>query len=750
MRPLLILLLAALLPAAVSVSGPATIRGTVGVPLAAAIIASGGAPLTYDDALALPPGLVLDPATGRITGTPTAAGITAVPLTASDGTTSATLPSTVTIDAAAGPSVVNAGAWAVSDGSRCSLQLIPGAASTGFSASGQPAGLSISAGGLLAGLAGTPGIYNIEVSADAGTTFTTLVLEVTTAQPGAPLFTIPVQPVAAEGVPFAAYITASLADTFTATDKPAWLSIDQSDGLLSGTPPAGSASANLRLTASIGGAAATTVMAVPIAVPVAGDPLPASPPVIEATVSSGLGWKATASAVATWSAVGLPAGLTIDAASGRLLGSPSASGSVSAVITATPTLPALLVSSTIALRVRPAAAGAPQLSTLVPPVLTVGSPGAIAVITSGGVPTSYAATGTADFAIDGDGLISGTPAAAGMQAVTLSASNASGTAVATLLLQTQARIAAAPAPTAPVAFHATAGSRFAATLTADAAVTTWLESGVPAGLALSAFTGRITGLAAAGVSNVFLSASDADGSNPTHAAIRALAATAGAPVISDAGPWMIGAGQPVRLQLGVGYAAAWTVAGLPAGLAADGDGLITGSTSATGDSTLTLTAVNASGQTRTCGLLVVEAAPAGTPVFSDPGVLVATVGTAFTGTLAASLSPIEYTVVGGPAWLTVVPATGVLGGTPTAVGTWLLTITARNAAGTARTTAILRVDPAPTPPVTPPVPPAPAAPVSSVGGGGCGAGAAGLVLLLVLAGLGFSRPAPPRRATRRR
>lgn len=730
MRALLALLLAVMLPAAVAVSGPATLQGTVGVPLVAGIVASGGAPLTYD-AIGLPAGLVLDPASGRITGTPSAAGVTVVTLSASDGAFSGSTAMTVTIAAAAGPSVVNAAAWAVSDGSVCSLQLVAGATATGFAASGQPGGLTLSAGGLLAGTAATPGLYNITVSADTGTTWTTLLLEVVAAQPGAPLFTVPVQPVAAEGATFAAFITAPGATAFAATDLPAWLSLDGGDGLITGTPPAGTASANLRLTASIGGASAATVLAIPVAVPTAGDPLPASPPVVEGTVSSGLGWKATAGTVATWSASGLPAGLSIDAASGRLLGSPGAAGNVSAVITATPVLPGLPVSSTIALRVRAAVAGAPQLSTLVPPVLTVGSPAAIAVIASA-VPTSYAATGSADFTIDTDGLLTGTPTAAGLQAVTLSASNASGTAVATLLLQTAVRLVAAPAPTAPVAFRATAGSRFAATLAADAPVTTWTESGLPAGLALSPFTGRITGLAAAGVSNVFLSASDADGSNPTHAAIRALAATTGAPVIGDAGPWLVGAGQPVRLQLGVGGTATWTVTGLPAGLSADAAGLVTGSTAVAGDSTLDLTAANVSGQARTAGLLVVEPALAGTPVFSDPGELVGTVGVAFSGTLSASLSPIEYTITGGPAWLTVVPATGVLGGTPTAAGTWLLALSARNGAGTTHTITVLRIDPAPVPPVTPP---APAAPVSSVSGGGCGAGAAGLLVLLLLAGL---------------
>jgi len=213
-------------------------------------------------------------------------------------------------------------------------------------------------------------------------------------------------------------------------------------------------------------------------------------------------------------------------------------------------------------------------------------------------------------------------------------------------------------------------------------------------------------------------------------------------VISDAGPWLIGAGQPVRLQLGIGGVATWTVGGLPSGLSTDATGLVTGATTVAGDATLALTAANASGSAQTSGLLVVEAAVAGTPVFSDPGELVGTVGVAFTGTLAASLSPIEYAISGGPAWLTVVPATGGLGGTPTAAGSWLLALSARNGAGTTRTTTVLRIDPAPVPPITPPVPPPPAAPVSNVSGG-CGAGAAGLLLIACGAGLRRRRRSTP-------
>jgi hypothetical protein len=730
---LLLLLLVSSLPGAVAISGPTTLRGTVGVPLVAAVKAS-GAPSLYFSAITLPAGLSLNPGTGRITGIPTTAGLRSVTLTADGGaagSASATL--SVTIDATTpGAKVVNAGEWAVTADSFCSLQLVTSAAATSFlTTSALPDAMTLSTTGLLAGQARTPGLYNINVSADGGSTATTLLLEVLPAQSGAPAFTLPVQPRASVGAPFAAFLTTSVATgatSFTCNSLPVWLSLDPVQGLISGTPPAATPSTNLRLSASLGGATASTVVAIPIAIPAVDSPLPASPALIEASESSGQGWKATASAPCTWSATGLPTGLGIDAASGQLTGTPTAAGHANALITATPAGTAAPLSTTIALRIRATGLGAPLLPSLVPPVLTAGAPAAIPIITGGGTPLSYAATGSADFTIDSTGVLSGRPTSVGLQTVTISATNANGSAVTTLLLQVGTRLAAAPLPTDPVAFRATAGSRFAATLIADGPVSTWTGNGLPAWLALVPSTGRLSGLAEAGTSNVLLSAADADGSNPTNGALLAVPAQASAPVISDAGPWLIGAGQPVRLQAGASSATAWTISGLPAGLTASSEGMISGTASAAGDSNLDLVATNASGRARTSGLLIVEAAAAGTPRFTDPGLLTGMIGVPFNAQLAASLNPLEFSISGGPAWLGIAPGSGALSGTPTAAGTWMLELSVRNAVGTVRTKTLLQVNAAS---------PSPSAPVSGVSGGGCGAGAAGL--LLALLGLGLQR-----------
>lgn len=65
--------------------------GTVGVPYHFTVVATGTAPIAFTDAGTLPPGLVIDPNTGAITGTPTSAVNQSVTITANNGV----MPSTV-------------------------------------------------------------------------------------------------------------------------------------------------------------------------------------------------------------------------------------------------------------------------------------------------------------------------------------------------------------------------------------------------------------------------------------------------------------------------------------------------------------------------------------------------------------------------------------------------------------------------------------------------------------------------------
>jgi hypothetical protein len=93
-----------MLSASAVTASSATVSGTAGAPLSAAFTASGfGLPVAYSVSPALPAGLALDPATGAVSGTPTAAqAATAYTVTASatDGD-SATTTWTLTVAAAA-------------------------------------------------------------------------------------------------------------------------------------------------------------------------------------------------------------------------------------------------------------------------------------------------------------------------------------------------------------------------------------------------------------------------------------------------------------------------------------------------------------------------------------------------------------------------------------------------------------------------------------------------------------------------
>ncbi len=194
-----------------------------------------------------------------------------------------------------------------------------------------------------------------------------------------------------------------------------------------------------------------------------------------------------------------------------------------------------------------------------------------------------------------------------------------------------------------------------------------------------------------------------------------------------------GTGQPARIALQADIAATWTTTGLPAGLAATTAGAITGQATVAGTSNVILTARAGSASALTTALIVVETTPAGAPVFTDPGLLTAIIGTPFNATLVASGSPFEFTVSNAPAWLVLDGPTGIMSGTATTTETLVMAVTARNAFGTARTTMVIRCGTS--------FPPdgggggtgGGGSGVSGVSGGGCGAGGAGLLIAGLLA-----------------
>ena len=191
----------------------------------------------------------------------------------------------------------------------------------------------------------------------------------------------------------------------------------------------------------------------------------------------------------------------------------------------------------------------------------------------------------------------------------------------------------------------------------------------------------------AATSTVTLGATNAGG---TGNATLTLTITQGAPVISSATSASGTIGTAFSYQItATNSPTSYSATGLPAGLSVNtSSGLISGTPTASGTSTVTLGATNASGKgNATLALTITAAHPAITSATSGSG----TVGTAFSYQITATNSPTSYSATGLPAGLSVNTATGVISGTPTAAGTSTVTLGATNSGGTGSATLTLTV-----------------------------------------------------------
>jgi PKD repeat protein len=156
-----------------------------------------------------------------------------------------------------------------------------------------------------------------------------------------------------------------------------------------------------------------------------------------------------------------------------------------------------------------------------------------------------------------------------------------------------------------------------------------------------------------------------------------------------------------------GSPTSYSAAGLPAGLTINtATGVISGTPTATGTLIVTLTATNPTGtSTPSSTLTITVASAAVTPVITSPTTAPGTVGTPIPPyTIGATGVPTSYTATGLPPGLTVNTSTGVISGTPTTPGTYVVTITATNSAGTSTSTITFTVaSPTVTPVITSPL-----------------------------------------------
>lgn len=157
-----------------------------------------------------------------------------------------------------------------------------------------------------------------------------------------------------------------------------------------------------------------------------------------------------------------------------------------------------------------------------------------------------------------------------------------------------------------------------------------------------------------------------------------------------------GPGSLANGQVGIAYSATmdgsggspaytWAVSGLPAGLTMTSAGVVSGTPTTAGVYTATFTVTDAVGATASRAYtFTIRSAPAVATPSSLPAGTVGTAYTATTFTGSGGLAPYTWSATGLPTGLSVSSA-GVLSGTPTANGTFSVVVTLRDSAGATTT-----------------------------------------------------------------
>jgi hypothetical protein len=695
--------------------------GEVGAPYSQPVIGAGGStPYAWAvTAGSLPAGLNLNGATGVISGTPTAASGTALPpftvtLTDANNQTAA---QSYTVAILAAPSITTT---IVSDGEVGApySQTLTGTGGTG------PYAWSVTAGSLPAGLTLNPstGVISGTPTGSGPTPFTfTVTLTDSKSQTSsqdyamtivaAPSITTTTLPDGEVGGPYSQTLagtggTGPYTWSVTAGSLPAGLTVDGATGVISGTPTgSGPATFTVTLTDAANQTASQAYTVGIVAAPsITTTTLPGGE--VGAPYSQTLAGTGGTGPY-TWSVTAgtLPAGLTLDGATGVISGTPTGSGPATFTITLTDA-----ANQTASQAYPVSILAAPSITTTTLPGGEVGAPYSQAVMGAGGTgPYTWSVTaGTlpAGLTLDGaTGVISGTPTGSGPATFTITLTDAANQ---TASQAYTVSILAAPSITTTTLPGGETGVAYSQPLAGTGGTTPYVWSmtagSLPAGLTLDGASGVISGTpTGSGPATFTVTLTDAN--NQTASKAYTVAVVAGPSITTTSLPGGE-AGVPYSQTLaGTGGTAPYTwsvtAGSLPAGLTLDGaTGVISGTPTGSGAAAFTVTLTDVNGKTSTKSY---------SPTFlAAPSITTATlpgpeVGAPYSQTLAGTggTAPYTWSVTAGslPAGLTLDGATGVISGTPTGSGPATFTVTLTDASGkTATQTYTLKV--AATPSIT--------------------------------------------------
>ncbi len=692
----------------------------------------------------LPTGLSLSTATGAITGTPTTAGTYSVALVATDNLGySGSAGFTWTIVGAV--SVTSPGDQSSTKGTAIAALVLvahdtQAGASLTWTATGLPAGLSMSSAGTITGTPGTAGDYTVSVTATDGSafagsaSFTWFVAFATTTQ------TVSVtNPGNQSDVPGSAITAINLTGsdsqagatlTWTATGLPTGLSISAA-GTITGTPTtAGNYNVNVTATdgsgasGSVGFTWAITETPVINTVTVS---VPAHQSDVSGTAITTLPNSATDSQVGagfTWSATDLPAGLSLNWATGDITGTPTTAGGYPVTVTATDAS-GFSGSASFAWTIT-GPAGSNTVTVTDPGAQSSSTGTAITALDSAATDSSPTATIASWTATDlpvglsvltaTAGTISGTPTTSGTYLVALTATDSSGATGAARFVWTVTGPVSVASIGASSDVSGTAIYPMAATATDSsptATIASWSATGLPPGLSMDGATGMITGTPTApGSYPVTLSATDSSGAMGETTFPWAITVPI-VPTVTVASPgqsWNVTGTAITPLTLlardtEVGATFTWSATGLPTGLSiGSSTGVVSGTPTTVGAYPVTFTATDNLGVTGSASFTWSITTSTPPPVFSlspspSPSPKSTTISVANPGDQADVSGPaiaplvntatdswtgakaLLWSATGLPAGLSIAPSTGTITGMPTTTGTYPVTIMATDTPG---------------------------------------------------------------------
>ena len=703
-------------PAALVLTGSVPASSTVGSSLSVQFGATGGiSPYTFSYTGSLPTGTVFN--TGALAGNLTAPGTFAFTVTVTDNT-GAALSKTFVINVTTGPLTITT--TSLPNGSITQFYSATLAASGGvpaytWSANGLPPGLGISPGGAITGSPTTAGLYTVAATVSDSTGTKASQNFPVTITAGALTITTQSLPGGVAGTAYSATLAANGGAppyTWSASGLPSGLSIS-SAGAISGSPSAaGTATVAVTVTDSAKATASTSfslaiVSGTPVISGISPSSAPAGGPSFTLTVTGSnftngaqivfggtpLTTNVTSSAV--------PAGRRLAAGLARpVLRTAETPAATSTTLSAT--VPAALISKPGVLAVTVVGPGGVSSAaatftvysklTLLTTGLPAGQTGTsynVTLAATGGLPPyNWSVTGLPNTIILNPvaGTISGIWATAGTYSGVITVTDASGQSASSQYSTT------VTTPTTPLSIvtstlpQGTVGQGYGATVFANGGSPPYnfsFSGNAPPGLTFSGGSnGSLSGTpTTAGTFSFNATVTD----NNNASASKGFSVTiAPAPITVTGSVSDATVGTSLNVKFGAtGGVPPYTLSSsgsLPAGTTFS-NGVLSGTVTATGTFTFTVTATDSAGSSSSKSFTI--HATAATLVITTANLGNGTVGSPYSGSVSATggVLPYTWTASGMPSGLSI-SAVGAISGTPIAAGTYSVSVTVTDSAGT--------------------------------------------------------------------